>query len=188
MAMTENRRKFERHEIDLSVRFISQKDLEASGRLVDISEGGLAMITEAQAEVGDKIIAYPEGLGRVEGVVRRKIEGGLAVEFKISEGQRTHLGKRIHSALTGVPYIRLLENRGHKRMKLNLVSQAQEGSCGRAFSCKIVDLSESGALVKASEKPSIGADIRIGSIRGLVRRHTPDGFALEFAQMADVAA
>jgi hypothetical protein len=177
----ENRRKYERHEVDLAVRFISQKDLEACGKITDISEGGLAMMTNAAAEVGDSVIIYPEGLGRIEGVVRRRTENGLAVEFCISEKQRAHLAKRIQSAITGVPYIRLLENRGHGRMTLTLSSEACVGPCGKPFPCEIIDLSPSGALIKSQEQPKIGSDIRIGAIRGFVRRHTPDGFALQFA-------
>ncbi len=177
----ENRRKYERHELELSVRFISEKDLEANGKLVDISEGGLAMITDAEAEVGDTVITYPEGLGRIEGVVCRRDEDRIAIEFRMSEKQREHLAKRIQSALTGVPYIRLLENRGHKRMKLNLSSEACVMPSGARFPCLIVDLSASGARINSEERPAIGAEIHIGAIRGTVQRHTSSGFALHIS-------
>lgn len=176
----ECKRKYDRVPLDLSVRFISRQDLESSGRLTDISEGGLAMLTDANAEIGDEIIAYPEGLGRLTGIVRRRMENGLAVEFSLSEAQRSHLRKRINSAVTGVPYIRLLENRNHKRMNLHLLSEAQEMQSNKLFQCEIIDLSESGAKIRSTRQPNIGAKIRIGSLRGVVRRHTYDGFAISF--------
>ncbi len=176
----ENRRQFERTEIDLNVRFISKEDLEASGKLLDVSEGGLAMATESSANIGDPVIAYPEGLGRLSGVVKRKFEGGVAIEFELSEAQRTYLKKRIHSAVSGVPYIRLLEHRAHKRISLNLASEAQEAGSNETFQCEIVDISETGGRVRAQTKPAIGAEVRVGSLKGLVQRHTADGFAIEF--------
>lgn len=175
-----DRRQFERFTLDLAVRFISRKDLESCGQLIDISEGGLALKTDAQAEIGDTVIAYPEGLGRITGVVRRKIEDGIAIEFDLSAAQRNHLKRRIESARTGIPYIRILENRNSKRITVNLTSKAREGREGKLFPCEIVDLSDTGALIKSKRLPNLGAEIFIGSIRGFVRRHTENGFALQF--------
>lgn len=178
-----DRRIYERRTVNSTVRFISEKDLEAQGRLIDISEGGLAMTTDAKAEIGDSIIAYPEGLGRLTGVVRRKTEDGLALEFEISDSQRTHLSRRIESVLSGIPYLRLLENRSAKRMDLNLVSEARHGQTGRSFVCEIMNISDTGALIKTEERPALGATIHIGSITGIVRRHTRSGIGLEFTKL-----
>lgn len=178
----DDRRVYKRREIDLGVRFISREDLETTGRVIDISEGGLAMKTDAAAELGDTIIAYPEGLGRLVGKVVRRFEGGVAIQFDLSETQRSYLRKRIESAVSGGTYIRLLENRAHKRVAVNLASEARLLDSGTRFACRIIDISESGAGVSASERPAIGARIQIGSLRGRVCRHTDQGFAMEFAK------
>ncbi|MHA7871116.1 MAG: PilZ domain-containing protein [Hyphococcus sp.] len=184
MADGKERRQFDRTELDLTVRFITREDLETTGQLLDISEGGLAMLTDTAAEVGDPVIAYPDRLGRLTGKVVRKFDGGVAIEFEMSEAQREHLRKRIESAMTGVPYMRLLENRKHKRVELNLDSVAHMEDGGEFFKCQIIDLSESGSLIRANKKPALGAMVRIGSLRGAVRRHTEEGFAIEFAKDA----
>lgn len=180
--MTENKRQFERHKIDLGVRFITREDLEECGRLINVSEGGLAMFTDASAEVGDEIIVYPEGLGRLTGVVRRKFGDGIAIEFNLSEQQREHLKKRIDSALTGVPYIRLLENRNHKRMTLKLFSEAKVVPGGDLFACQVIDISESGSRIRSNVRPEVGLTVHVGALKGVVRRHTDDGFAIEFVR------
>ncbi len=182
MSKKDNRRCFERTELGLTVRFVTREDLETTGELIDISEGGLAMLTETEAQVGDPVIAYPENLGRITGKVVRKFDGGVAIEFEMSEAQRDHLRKRIQSAVTGVPYIRLLENRKHKRITLNLDSEAHSECEGKSFKCQIADISETGSQIRAKVQPQIGTMMRIGSLRGRVRRHTNEGFAIEFAQ------
>ncbi len=184
--MDENKRTFKRRPLELGVRFISREDLETTGRVIDISEGGLAMHTDAAANIGDTIIAYPEGLGRLTGKVVRKFEGGIAIQFELSETQRVYLSKRIDSAVKGVPYIRLLERRAHKRLSLNLESEARLVASGRTFKCEVIDISESGAAISSSDRPDIGEAIQIGTLKGLVCRHTEEGFAIDFAPIADL--
>jgi c-di-GMP-binding flagellar brake protein YcgR len=186
MSGENNRRNYERTELDLTVRFITREDLETTGTLVDISESGLSMLTETEAQIGDPVIAYPDRLGRLTGKVVRKFDGGVAVHFEMSDAQREHLRKRITSAVTGIPYIRLLENREHKRIELNLDSEAHEEPNGKTFKCQIVDISETGSMIRAGYSPELGATVRIGSIHGIVRRRTHEGFAIEFTKSKSI--
>jgi hypothetical protein len=183
--MDDNRRAYKRQMLELGVRFISRADLETTGRVIDISEGGLAMHTDANANIGDTIIAYPEGLGRLTGNVVRKFDGGIAIQFELSETQRAYLRKRIDSAVRGVPYIRLLERRAHKRLALNLESEARLLVSGKTFKCEVIDISESGAAISAAERPAVGEAIQIGTLKGLICRHTEEGFAIDFAPVGD---
>jgi c-di-GMP-binding flagellar brake protein YcgR len=186
MSGENNRRNYERTELDLTVRFITREDLETTGTLVDISESGLSMLTETEAQIGDPVIAYPDRLGRLTGKVVRKFDGGVAVQFEMSDAQREHLRKRITSAVTGIPYIRLLENREHKRIELNLDSEAHEEPNGKTFKCQIVDISETGSMIRAGYSPELGTTVRIGSIHGIVRRRTHEGFAIEFTKSKSI--
>ena len=187
MSQGDNRRQFERTDLDLNIRFTTADNNETVGQLIDISAGGLAMATDVRAEKGDSIIAYPDKLGRLTGKVVRIFDGGFAIEFEISDKQRAHLQKRIDSVITGVPYIRMLENRKHNRIELNLDSQACIEPSGETFSCQITDISKTGVQIRSDEAPPIGTFLRVGSLRGIVCRYTDDGFALEFAK-ADAAA
>lgn len=184
--MDDNRRAYKRQSLKLGVRFISREDLEKTGAVIDISEGGLAMHTDAAANIGDTIIAYPEGLGRLTGAVVRKFEGGIAIQFDLSETQRAYLRKRIDSAVKGVPYIRLLERRAHKRLALKLESEARLMASGKTFKCEVIDISESGAAISAAERPDVGEAVQIGTLKGRICRHTDEGFAIDFGPIGDV--
>jgi len=184
MPADKNNRTHERTELDLTVRFITREDLETTGTLINISEGGLSMLTDSEAQVGDPVVAYPDRLGRLVGKVVRKFDGGVAVQFDMSDVQREHLRKRIDSAVSGVPYLRLLENRKHKRIELNLDSEGRVESNGQTFRCQIVDISETGSKIRADFSPELGETVRIGSLYGVVRRRIAEGFAIEFSKSA----
>lgn len=175
-----NKRNHRRRPLDVAVRFVTSADLESAGRLEDISEGGLRMKTAAAAEIGDTIIAYPEGLGRLTGTIIRKDAGEIAVAFDLSDNQRVYLAKRIESALTGIPYLKLLEKRAHQRLDLNIDSSVADTLTGETFECRIVNLSATGAQVQSDYRPPVGSEVRIGEMRGNVVRLDRDGFALAF--------
>lgn len=179
-----NKRAYVRRKLALLVRFITNSGSEDAGRVQDISEGGLFMEASASASVGDEVILYPEGLGRLTGKIVRKSNGGIAVEFDLSNAQREFLAKRIASAESGVPYLKLMEKRVHRRIELKVESRAIVPNEGREFDCTIVDLSVTGALIRSDVKPPLGAEVRIGSLRGQVRRHWEEGFAIHFDQAA----
>lgn len=181
MSENANNRAYERRPLTLGVRYITRSDMEATGRLLNISEGGLYMATDTDAEIGDEIIAYPEGLGRLSGAIVRKDEQGVAVQFNITDKQRQYLTMRISSALTGAPFLRLLKNRGHQRIGINLDVRARHVSNDEVFDCKIMDLSQSGAAIQSEIRPPIGEEISLGTVCGTVCRHTSDGFALTFS-------
>lgn len=175
-----NKRHHPRRSLDVAVRFVTSADLESAGLLQDISEGGLRMTTAAAAEIGDKIIAYPEGLGRLTGTIIRKDAGGIAVAFDLSDNQRAYLAKRIESALSGIPYLKLLEKRAHHRLDLNIDSAVADAKTGETFECRIVNLSATGAQIQSDYRPPVGSEVRIGAMRGHVVRLDRDGFGLAF--------
>jgi hypothetical protein len=175
-----DKRSYVRRKLALLVRFITRSQLEGSGRLFDISEGGLFMESDVKAAVGDEIIVYPEGLGRLTGHVARTAEGGIAVQFNLNDAQKEYLSKKIESSERGMPYLKLMEQRMHRRVEIKVDSRAVMQDCGSEFDCTIVDLSLTGARLLSVKKPPIGSEVRIGALRGQVMRQLPDGFAIQF--------
>ena len=54
---------------------------------------------------------------------------------------------------------------------------------GKAITCRIIDMSLSGAAVASEEKPAVGALITLGKTQGRIVRYIDDGFAVEFTRM-----
>ena len=178
-----DRRKFERSAIQAPTRFIINDELEATGQLSDISKGGLFMLTDAPAEEGDKVVVYPEGLGRLEGRVVRRRADGVAVQFAMSDTYRELLHRRIAAALEGKPYLRIADRRSCRRTVLNIDVAVEIVGTGQSIQCRIDNISNSGAAIQSQNRPPVGANVRLGTMDGKVLRHTEEGFIVRFRQL-----
>ena len=176
-------RRHHRRPLDAEVRFATETDPDARGRIVNISESGLYMKCRTRVRVGEAVIAYPDGFGRLPGTVVWADDDGCAVQFLISEQKRSYLAKRLEDGEGHVLFQKILERRSSARTKLNLEATAVI-SANESFPCIIVDLSETGAAIEATNFPPIGTRVSIGSIHGVVTRHYSDGFALAFSKKA----
>ena len=178
------RRIYPRKIIDSEVRFATEHEPDAKARVLNISEDGLYMSCRTAASVGDSIIAYPEGLGRLVGRITRKDKDGIAVQFLITQSKRAYLAKLLDAAPGEAPFLKVIERRLSNRSRLNLDAVAVVMGGGQHFDCRLVDLSETGAAVEADYFPPIGARVRIGVIHGVVSRHSKRGFAIAFSRRA----
>lgn len=178
------RRGAKRFALSVDVKFLLRGTEEGAGRLLDISEKGLALFSDINAVEGDPIVVYPLGLGRIEGEVVRCFEGGLGVSFTLSDAQKETILERIAAALEGKSYMRLVEKRSDLRIRYNIETTAQLDNIEPPIICTIVDMSRSGCLLHAAKKPGLGEEVIIGALRGRVSRHVDDGFAIEFTGSA----
>jgi hypothetical protein len=154
-------------------------EAELSGRIDNICEGGFFITPSIEANAGDRIIAYAEGLARLEGVVVRIDSNGFAVKLNLSEDQKQDLSKRIAAALSGKPYLRILDRRNNKRLILNLDTTYRIIPDGTVFDCTIVDVSSEAVTVETTQiKPAVGENVRVGGFVGRVYRHGPNGFVV----------
>lgn len=188
MKTRKERRAAPRFALSRDVRFLIQGKREGRGKLLNISECGLALITEATANPNEIVVAYPEGMGRIEGRIARTFEGGFCIEFSLSDAQRRSMKERIAAAVNGLPYLRIAENRSSIRVKFNVETHARIGDDKSPIPCIIVDMSKSGCRVKCKEKPQVGATVLVGSLKGIVRWRTEDGFSIEFVRSQALSA
>jgi hypothetical protein len=54
---------------------------------------------------------------------------------------------------------------------------------GVNITCRIIDVSESGAGIATQERPPIGTLVTLGKVQGRVVRHLEEGFAVEFTRL-----
>ncbi|WP_316859895.1 PilZ domain-containing protein [uncultured Cohaesibacter sp.] len=178
------RRRFQRVKVNLLGRFMLENKTEYPCQVIDMSPGGMAMITPIRGEIGERVIAYIDHIGRVEGKIVRKIEGGFAIIIDATPRKRDKLASQL-TWLANKHILDLPEDRRHERRQPKQPITKLIASDGSEHICRVLDLSLSGAAIKTSVRPPLGKEVRIGKIRARVVRHLEDGLAVEFAAVQD---
>src|SRR5690606_10655510 len=70
----QERRRFQRVDVNLLGRYMLSNRQEYPCQVVDMSPGGMALIAPVSAQVGERVIAYIDHVGRLEGVASRLFE------------------------------------------------------------------------------------------------------------------
>ena len=151
-------------------------------QVIDMSPGDVAFRSDNPGQLGEKVIAYLDHIGRIEGVVTRRLDGGFAMTILASERKRDKLAAQL-TWLANKHELDLPEDRRHERVSPRNPMSVVHMSDGRQYQCRIIDLSLSGAAVEIDVKPAIGVQVTLGTMRGRVVRHFDDGIAIEFAMV-----
>jgi hypothetical protein len=174
------RRNFQRVRVKIYGRFMLEDRTEHPCQVVDMSPGNVAFRCDRIGEPGEKVIAYLDHIGRVEGVLTRTLPDGFAMTVVASERKRSKLAAQL-TWLANKHELDLPEDRRHERVAPRNPMTTLHLSDGRQYPCRIIDLSLSGAAVEIEVKPAIGIQITLGTMRGQVVRHFEEGVAIEFA-------
>ncbi len=178
-SKTENR-SFQRVSVKVYGRFMLEDRTEHPCQVVDMSPGNASFITDHMGELGEKVIAYIDHIGRVEGVMTRTLPDGFAMTILASDRKKDKLAAQL-TWLANKHELDLPEDRRHERVLPKNPMSIMALNDGRQYQCRIVDLSLSGAAVESDVKPALGTPITLGTMRGQVVRHFEEGVAIEFA-------
>jgi len=131
----------------------------------------MALWTPVTCQRGERIVAYIENLGRLEGTVARTFEGGFAVDIKASSQKRRDL----------------LGSEGwqHERFEPRIAAQKLILPNGDVYDCRVIDVSLSGASIATRVKPPVDSVVVLGRLRGRVVRQHDQGVAIQFADLQD---
>ena len=149
---------------------------------IDISPGGIAFEAEASGEIGERIIAYLNQVGRVEGTVARHFYGGFAIQMKLPPLKREKLADQL-TWLANRQVLGMPEDRRHERIEPRNRSTTLTLPGGRQHLARIVDVSRSGAALTVNALPSIGAPVVVGTRPAQVVRLFNGGLAVEFNRL-----
>ncbi|QPC88730.1 PilZ domain-containing protein [Mesorhizobium sp. NBSH29] len=174
------RRNFQRVRVKIYGRFMLENKSEHPCQVIDMSPGNVSLRCDRPGEKGEKIIAYLDHLGRVEGHVTRTTDDGFAMTIVASDRKREKLAAQL-TWLANKHELDLPEDRRHERMAPRNPTSFLVMSDGRQYSCRIIDLSLSGAAIEIDVRPAIGVQVTLGTMRGQVVRHFDEGIAIEFA-------
>jgi hypothetical protein len=176
---SEERRRFQRVNVHLLGRYMLQDRREFPCQVINMSPGGLAMYAPGIGNVGERVIAYLDHIGRVEGKIARIIDNGFAMTVLATPRKRDKLAAQL-TWLANRKILNLPEDRRHDRIIPRNPIARLVLSDGRVMNGRILDLSLSGAAISAELKPDIGTEVMLGRVQARVVRHIEDGFALEF--------
>jgi len=109
------RRSFQRVRIKIYGRFMLEDRTEHPCQVVDMSPGNAALRCEKSGEPGEKVIAYLDHIGRVEGVVTRRLQDGFAMTIVASERKKDKLAAQL-TWLANKHELDLPEDRRHERI------------------------------------------------------------------------
>jgi hypothetical protein len=174
------KRNFQRVRVKIYGRFMLEDRSEHSCQVVDMSPGNVALRSDRIGDPGEKIIAYLDHIGRIEGVVTRTMEDGFAMTIIASERKRDKLAAQL-TWLANKHELDLPEDRRHERVSPRNPMSVLHLMDGRQYQCRIIDLSLSGAALEIDVKPALGVQVMLGAMRAQVVRHFEDGVAIEFA-------
>ena len=180
----EERRRHSRVRVRLPGQFMRENRKEYACQTVDISPGGIAFESDERVELGERIVAYLNTLGRVEGRVVREFLGGFAIQMKLPALKREKLADQLTWLATrnelGLP-----EDRRHERIQPRNPRTTLILPTGREVMASIIDLSRSGVALSlaAPVAPPVGTAVTVGASRGQVVRLMSNGLAIEFARI-----
>lgn len=177
-----DRRRHKRVPVTLLGRFMRENRQEYPCKLIDISVGGAAMMSPVDVAIDERIVAYFDLLGGLEGKVVRHMDGGFGLKLIATLHKREKLAAQL-TFLINRPHLGEFAERKHERMKPNNSTQSLTLTEGLTISCQVIDFSLSGAFIATPARPEIGAEIKLGNVRCKVIRHRPEGIAVQFADV-----
>ncbi|MBB5041643.1 PilZ domain-containing protein [Shinella fusca] len=175
-------RSFQRVSVNLPGRLMVASHDEYDCTVLDMSPGDAAFQCAARPRIGERIIAYVDHLGRIEGTVAIVNDTGFAILLNATDRKREKLAAQL-TWIANKHELGLPEDRRHNRLTPRNTSTDLTLDDGRRYPCRIIDLSLSGAAVDIDVRPALGTPVQLGHMKGRVVRHFQEGVAIEFSSV-----
>ncbi len=173
------RRRHQRVRVRLAGRFMRSDRKEFDCESVDASPGGIALSSNADVQLGERIVAYLNQIGRIEGRVARIFGGGFAIQMSLPQAKRDKLADQL-TWLANRHSLGLPEDRRHQRIAPRDRYTILKLANGRELTATLIDVSMSGAALAADFQPAVGSKVVVGATPAQVVRHFETGLAVEF--------
>ncbi|WP_292150099.1 PilZ domain-containing protein, partial [Mesorhizobium sp.] len=89
------RRNFQRVRVKIYGRFMLEDRTEHACQVIDMSPGNVALRTDRVGMPGEKVIAYIDHIGRIEGIVTRTSQDGFAMTVIASDRKKDKLAAQL---------------------------------------------------------------------------------------------
>ena len=182
VPLSEERRRFQRVRVNLLGRYMLPDRREFPCQVIDLSPGGMALIAPVVAELRDRVIAYVDHIGRLEGIVTRHLANGFAMTVIATARKRDKLAAQL-TWLANRHILGLPEDRRHDRVTPRNPTTRLILPNGSSVVVRITNISQSGAAIRSEFRPEVASPVTIGKTPARVIRHLDDGFAVEFLRL-----
>jgi hypothetical protein len=182
VPLNEERRRFQRVRVNLLGRYMLADRREFPCQVVDMSPGGMALVAPVTGTPGERVIAYIDHIGRLEGTLARTLPNGFAMTIAATPRKRDKLAAQL-TWLANRHILGLPEDRRHGRLAPRQAQTIVTLPNGDLITGQIIDMSLSGAAVGSTARPPVGSLILLGRTQARVVRHREDGFGVEFTRL-----
>src|ERR1051326_9242097 len=97
LPQADERRRFQRVRVNLLGRYMLADRREYPCQVQDMSPGGMALVAPVAGKAGERVVAYVDHLGRLEGTIVR----GYPTGFAMTITQTSRKGAKLAPQLTG---------------------------------------------------------------------------------------
>ncbi|HEY8575591.1 MAG TPA: PilZ domain-containing protein [Devosia sp.] len=177
--------KFQRVKVSVLGRYMLADRREFPCQILEMSPGDALVVAPVPGQDGEKVIAYIDHIGRIEGTIQSQAEGGFEMDISASPRKRDKLAAQL-TWLANKDILDLPEDRRHERVVPDIRHSTVVLDDGRRYNCKIIDISLSGAAIELDVRPAMGTPVTLGRMRARVVRHFQNGVAVEFASAQEM--
>lgn len=158
---------------------------EFACRALNMSPRAMMLSAPVIGPPGERVIAYFDQFGRLEGMILRVLSRGFVMSISATHEDRARLAVKL-AWLEDHKNHDAHEARQHERIVPRNPNSTMTLADGRQMDCFVIDLSASGVAVSADIVPALGTVLAVGKVIGRVRRHFTEGFAVEFVKLQDI--
>jgi hypothetical protein len=165
--------------LKLHGRFMLSDGGEFPCQTSNVSATGIAIQADVVADVGERVVAYLDELGRVEGVAVRRGEGWFAINAETPQSRIDRIAQKI-AMLSGESSAAVVAT-----TTAQIRWAALRTDFGPEFAVRVSGNKGRSAIVLADFKLLSGAHVTIDGLRAVVRGDGPGGFFVLFDQPFD---
>jgi len=177
--------RFQRVKVSVLGRYMLTNRSEYPCQVLEMSPGDAVVVAPVAGTPGERVVAYLDHLGRVEGTITEVIEGGFKMDMAATPRKRDKTAAQL-TWLANKDLLNLPEDRRHERVVPDNRHSTVVLDDGRRYNCKIIDISLSGAAIELAVRPAMNTPVTLGRMRAKVIRHFPEGVAVEFTSAQEM--
>ncbi len=180
------RRRHQRVKVALLGRYmLASTRQEYPCQTIDMSPGGVRLLAPVLGQAQERVVAYLDQIGRIEGTIVRHVPHGFAMTIAATARKRDKLAAQL-TWLANRHILGLADERRYDRIVPRNARTDLVLPDGKSHPCRVLDISLIGASIEVELQPPVGTPILLGRTQAKVARHIDGGIAIEFTRVQEI--